>query len=439
MVSQKSSSWTALFTFLTFADFLILTLAQAPTSNTTTTTTTAVPYSAFFDSEVYPDGAGVDLTKGLNNPTVVAVNVPEGPDQQDLFFHFSAPAERHSWVGFGLGDRMAGSLMFIIYRSENSTRNVTVSPRIGSGHSPPKFTADVGVNALELSGVDEKNRFVVNMQCTNCRQWDGGSVKITNGTKVAQPVFYALGPDVELESDDESAAIRQHEREPEMLDLFLVPGAAGVPIIEDDPSEPRRVSGGAGGTHESPGSGGKSPMVSLALHAFFMCFAFSLIFPGGYMLLRVFEKSFGHPHQILGFVVVFLVLAAWTLGLVGHRPYMKTQTPSPLIKVHRVVGPLAILLGFANACVGFAWAGMTRTIVVYAIFNLLVATVVGSLVFWKKRRAVRKAATNSHAASNFREGAQANFEHGPAVYVGGPPPGYNGQMDVPMHSIRPNK
>lgn len=109
------------------------------------------------------------------------------------------------------------------------------------------------------------------------------------------------------------------------------------------------------------------------------------------------------------------------------------------MKVHRVVGPLAILLGFANACVGFAWVGMTRTIVVYAIFNLLVATVVGSLVFWKKRRAVRKGAMNSHAASNFREGAQANFEHGPAVYVGGPSPGYNGQMDVPMHSIRPNK
>lgn len=312
MVSQKPSSWTALFTFLTFADFLILALAQAPTSNTTTTTT-AVPYSAFFDPEVYPDGAGVDLSKGLNNPTVVAVNVPEGPDQQDLFFHFSAPAERHSWVGFGLGDRMAGSLMFIVYRSENNTRNVTVSPRIGSGHSPPNFTVDVGVNVLELSGVDENNRFVVNMQCTNCRRWDGGSVKIMNGTKVAQPVFYALGPDVELESDDESAAIRQHEREPPMLDLFLVPGAAGVPIIEDDPSEPRRVSGEAGGTYEGPGSGGKSPMVSLALHAFFMCFAFSLIFPGGYMLLRVFERVW--LHWIPQSIGVLCVVAGFGAGI----------------------------------------------------------------------------------------------------------------------------
>lgn len=108
------------------------------------------------------------------------------------------------------------------------------------------------------------------------------------------------------------------------------------------------------------------------------------------------------------------------------------------MRVHRILGPLSILLGFANACVGFAWAGMTRTIIVYAIFNVLVAVVVGSLVFWKRRRTLKKGALNSAAASNFREGASDQF-HGPPMYVGSQQPHFPSQNDVPMYSIRPNK
>lgn len=109
------------------------------------------------------------------------------------------------------------------------------------------------------------------------------------------------------------------------------------------------------------------------------------------------------------------------------------------MRVHRILGPLSILLGFANACVGFAWAGMTRTILVYAIFNVLVAAVVGGLVFWKRRRTIRKGALNSAAASNFREGATDQFAHGPPIYVGSQQPHYQEQHDVPMYNIRPNK
>lgn len=138
------------------------------------------------------------------------------------------------------------------------------------------------------------------------------------------------------------------------------------------------------------------------------------------------------------------MLGTWTLGFVGHRIFKKTQTPSPLMKAHRIAGPLVIVLGFSNALVGFAWMGLTRTMITYAIFNLLVIIVIGSLLFWKKKRDMRKAAMNSHAASNFREGNEYGLGHGPAVYYGNQPPPVpsfapQSGNGIQMQTFHPNK
>ena len=140
-------------------------------------------------------------------------------------------------------------------------------------------------------------------------------------------------------------------------------------------------------------------------------------------------------------IVVFVVLCAWTLGFVSHRIFKKTQSPPPLMKVHRVIGPLAIALGIANGIVGFTWIGRNTTAITYSLFNVLIALVIGSLLFWKRKRDLKKGAMNSAAATNFREGnSEAGFGHGPAMYYGGPPahgqPGLQ-QPGVQMQTFYP--
>lgn len=310
MASRFHSSWTAFLITLVASIIFSTTSAQNSTSNSTTQSGT---FDALFDSASYSDGAGA------NNPTVVAINTPEGDNQTDLFIHFSAPAENHAWAAFGLGDGMTDSLIFVVYRSDSNSSAVTISPRLGTGHSMPKFTSDVQVKALDLTGVDANNRFVVNMQCTNCRSWNGGDLQVMSGSKaVSQPVFYALGPNGDLSSDDTSASISIHERHSDITGLALVPGPAGVPIVTDDPSEPRTndgglTNGGSGTASGGDSDGGSGPFLSLAFHAFFMCFAFALVFPGGYLLLRMFERVW--LHWIPQTIGVLCVIAGFGAGI----------------------------------------------------------------------------------------------------------------------------
>lgn len=316
--SQRRSAWIKICTALVFAIFLSAATAQ----NSTQHNTTVAPYSSIFDTEVYNDGTGVNPDKKLNNPTIVAVNVPEGDNRNDLFVHFSASADKFAWAGFGFGDGMKNSLMFLVYRSESNTNNITVSPRLGKGHSMPTFTPDVNFTMLDLSGIDKNDRFVLNMQCFNCRSWQSGKVTISDGSK-PQPVFYAFGPESDLASHDQNAPISQHSRYSVVQNLYLIPGTAGIPIVQDDPSEPRFVPGQNGTNTVNSGGSYQPTRWSLAVHAFFMCFAFSIVFPGGFLLLRLFERVWLHwIPQTFG---VLCVIAGMGAGIRASIKYDKVS------------------------------------------------------------------------------------------------------------------
>jgi hypothetical protein len=58
---------------------------------------------------------------------------------------------------------MAGSTMFIIYTS-GSGNNVTLSTRVGKGHSPPSVSQDIQATLLDGSGVVD-GKMVANIKC----------------------------------------------------------------------------------------------------------------------------------------------------------------------------------------------------------------------------------------------------------------------------------
>jgi len=59
---------------------------------------------------------------------------------------------------------MSGSNIFVMYTSSNGN-NVTVSPRLGKGHSEPKFNSAAQVTLLEGSGVSN-GIMTANIKCT---------------------------------------------------------------------------------------------------------------------------------------------------------------------------------------------------------------------------------------------------------------------------------
>jgi hypothetical protein len=94
-----------------------------------------------------------------------SVNVPDSTAQSgsgDIFFQITGPSS-YSWVGLGTGSSMSGSNMFIIYQSADGT-NVTLSPRKGSGHTPPSADSSAQAFLMDGSGISG-DQMIANVRC----------------------------------------------------------------------------------------------------------------------------------------------------------------------------------------------------------------------------------------------------------------------------------
>lgn len=91
-------------------------------------------------------------------------------------------------------------------------------------------------------------------------------------------------------------------------------------------------------------------------------------------------------------------------------------------------------LGLSNAFVGFSFASNTRGAIILGVATLLMIIFVFSVIFFTRRRKMRKGAMNTPAAQNFREG---NMGGGPAPYGPQSPsmPSY-GQGGIPLSSYQ---
>ena len=103
---------------------------------------------------------------------------------------------------------------------------------------------------------------------------------------------------------------------------------------------------------------------------------------------------------------------------------------------HRILGPLTVLLGLVNVCVGFNFAGNNRPIIAFVVVSVLVGLFVTGVVLMVRRRRMRKQAMTTPAAMNFREGqAQGHQSGGP----GGAPEARtaSGGPAIPLQTYQP--
>ena len=200
----------------------------------------------------------------------------------------SAPAAQ-SWIAFGFGTGMDGALIFVAYTSQDG-KNVTLSPRIGSGHDMPTYTSDVDVAILAGTGVVD-DMYVVNAQCKHCRKWKTGSGHDSSIdiTSTAQPMIYGIGDapgnGSPLKTNSQVAVIQQHSGFGKFtMNLKAATGGAGVPT---------NIQTQSGGTKhlEDNGSSGK---LGSGVHAVLMLGTFIVVLPAGYLFYRLFERLWIH-------------------------------------------------------------------------------------------------------------------------------------------------
>ena len=190
---------------------------------------------------------------------------------------------------------MTDSLIFVAYASSDG-KNVTISPRLATGHSMPQQTTDVKVETLAGSGVSS-GQYVINARCTACRKWAGNTLDVTS---VNQPAIWAAGPAGDLKSDDLDAAIQQHGSygTSGTFNLVQATGPGGVPSPSSPGNgngNPNGPDGGGFGQGTNDGFDDNDPAsLGRRVHAVFMIGAFLVGFPAGYLFLRVFDRVWIH-------------------------------------------------------------------------------------------------------------------------------------------------
>lgn len=136
------------------------------------------------------------------------LNIPEATASSgtgDIFFQLKAPTT-YQWVSLGQGSRMSGSNIFIMYTNADGT-NVTLSPRLGTGHVEPQHDTNAQITVLDGTGVSG-GMMTANVKCSNCDSWSGGSMDFSSDSS---QWIYAYKKGEALNTDDLDASISQHD------------------------------------------------------------------------------------------------------------------------------------------------------------------------------------------------------------------------------------
>lgn len=68
-----------------------------------------------------------------------------------------------------------GATLTTLRYTSGDGQNVTLSPRLGKGHTMPLHDDSANVTLLEGSGVSN-GKMTANVRCSNCNSWTGGTM-----------------------------------------------------------------------------------------------------------------------------------------------------------------------------------------------------------------------------------------------------------------------
>ncbi|KAH6610459.1 cellobiose dehydrogenase [Trichoderma cornu-damae] len=347
----------------------------------------------------------------------------------DIFFQLKAPTS-WQWVGLGIGSRMSGSQIFLMY--QDGKGNVTLSTRPGANHVMPTYQARGDVELLAGSGVIGGN-MVANVKCSGCSSLDlSGRTSWISAWKSGDS----------LDSTDPAAVITQHDSVAQFqVDLaqasissdsnpFVESGSSGGggsggsgssgSSGSSGDSGSSGGSGGSGGSGSSGSSGdgngdgngaisgvsgGSSKQTLASAHGILMLVVFVILYPLGSSLMPLIGKWYIHAswqavaflimwagfgigvtvarrqdvffdqtHSRLGVILVALVSLQPVFGLIHHINYLKTQSRGIFGHLHRWYGRALMVVGIVNGGLGLQLGNAaSRYIIAYSVVAGVVA------------------------------------------------------------------
>ncbi|KAK5165692.1 uncharacterized protein LTR77_008615 [Saxophila tyrrhenica] len=393
-----------------------------------------------------------------NTEFIFALNADKSTG--DLYFHLSSPAG-NAWVGVGIGDQMKDALMFIAYPAGND-KDVTISPRIGSGHTEPEYQSDLkldlqsgkgltGANTVSGNSRETKN-IIADGVCRGCAKWDRGSIDLTNKK---QPFILAVGPVFPaIASNSQSAGLTRHMFYGHFtMDMTAATSNSGGAV----PLGPYKTKSASNTATSTKMDNDPAPRI----HGAVMSVVFVIAFPLGTLMLRVWHKVKGHiavqvvglvlfcmafaggsvvstqynrskhfnsAHQVIGILLLIALFAQLGLGAYHHKVYMKTQQKTIFGKIHTYLGPAIMLIGILNGFLGFRLAGAYFLAIPYSIILIVFAGIYLCIRGYSHIRRRRNASKNAPEGYQYPHFGAPPPQYGPPF--GAPPP--YAQPDVPL-------
>ncbi|KAL2267798.1 hypothetical protein VTJ83DRAFT_5075 [Remersonia thermophila] len=305
--------------------------------------------------------------------TVIAFNLP--PDSDDINFYVRTP-DWYQYTAFGFGTKMADALMLVMYASEDR-KGVTVSPRTTTGNTEPVYSPGTRLTIHE-SLINANADMIVNATCHGCR------ARLPR-VDAESPMIFAVGPALDLGSDDLDARLRRHTAYGFFFaDLLRATGPGGIPSGVVGPST--NASSGAelvaeagGGATPTPGGIHRDSARPRAVaHGVLYAVAALAFAPLDTLLAgpsgragpgctparqpgeHVVTQTFRTPHQIIGLITVLLmaIMYFWGFAVSRIKRSAKQRGQEPpentryLAAVHRWVSRLVWLLLLVNVALG---------------------------------------------------------------------------------------
>ncbi|KAF2004014.1 iron reductase domain protein [Amniculicola lignicola CBS 123094] len=271
-------------------------------------TPTPIPASTFY----------LDKTE-----TQFSVNIAD--NSSDVYIYFTSPA--YSWVAVGFGENMKEALMLVMYLSSNG-KNVTISPRLSSGHVEPSYAKDIQLETLPGTSISDE-MFVLKAICRSCLVWPGSYIDVNS---TAYPMIYAFGPGHSLQSNSPSAPLRRHVRYGKFsMDMKAAVGGPG-----GEGNVPAASKVGAGVVMQGGIKKDKDRMNRA--HSVIGCLAVFVLWPINVVLAGFFRKIGIHV-GFSGVLMAFLVVA-YGLGIATSGQFNRSKAfTSP----HQILAFLSLL------------------------------------------------------------------------------------------------
>jgi CDP-diglyceride synthetase len=104
------------------------------------------------------------------------------------------------------------------------------------------------------------------------------------------------------------------------------------------------------------------------------------------------SKDFNSAHQIIGLIVILFVLVQFSLGMLHHRLYKRSQQPTTFGRIHRYIGFPVLLFGAIDGFLGFDLADEDHANIWYGVIVGVMLLALAVALFWARRRRKGKAA-----------------------------------------------